>query len=482
MNWKAIKSKCPIHNTISLIDILAKIGEGSKAQYTELRYQSRHINRISIEKGELESASSISNKGVGIRTLVNGAWGFSSTNRLDREGLVACLENSFKAGKVASQGRRDGVEALAEAELAQGSFKPKINDPVENHSLEEKMELVREIEKRTRSYSNDIKSSTCTYYEIMDEKSIVTSDGANVELMDVKPEFSVSAVAGRNGDMNRGYEAVCVTGGWKDLFSRKSPEQVAEKAAKLALELLDASNPEGGTSQVILHPSLVGLICHEAIGHTVEGDLVSAGSITKDKIGQMVASPLVTLVDSGMPEMYEHSAGSIPVDDEGVKCKDSRIIVGGELRTYLVGREIAGSLGVDPCGNARAYEYGDTPVIRMRNTYIEPGESKVEEIIQETKKGYLLKGGGEGQADANAEFMFTVEEAYEVRNGEIGKLLKNVTISGRAFDVLKSVDMVGQDFEFDMGYGFCFKGQAAKVDGGGPHLRCKALVGGRTEG
>lgn len=465
-----------------MIDLLSKIGEASKAQYTELRYQSRHVIRISVEKGELEAASSVTNVGVGIRTLVNGAWGFSSTNQLDRKGLTACLHNSFKAGKVASTGRKDRIESLAEAELAHGTFEPEINDPVENHSLEEKMKLVREMERRTRSFSNDIKSSSCTYYEIMDKKVIVTSDGARVEMLDVKPEFSVSAVAGRNGIMNRGYEAVCVTGGWKDLFSKKSPEEIAEKAATLAVNLLDASNPEGGVSQVILHPSLVGLICHEAIGHTVEGDLVAAGSIAKGKIGQMVASPLVTLVDSGRPGNDEHPAGSIHVDDEGVMCKDARIIVEGKLRTYLVGREIAGSLGVDPCGNARAYEYGHTPIIRMRNTFIESGESEVEEIIQETKKGYLLKGGGEGQADANAEFMFTVGEAYEIRDGEIGKLLKNVTISGRAFDVLKSVDMVGRDFEFDMGYGFCFKGQAAKVDGGGPHLRCKALVGGKVEG
>ncbi len=464
------------------MDLLLNVGKKSDAFYTELRYQSRQVNKITIEKGELESASSSLRRGVGIRTLVSGAWGFSSTNRLEEEGLVECLKASVKAGRMASIGRKKKVESLGEASLSKGEYQPKINDPVENHSLEEKMKLVRETEKRTRGTSPEIKSSTCTYYEIIDQKTIVTSDGAEVEMLDVKPEFSVLAVAASEGRMNMGYEATCVTGGWKDLFAKKTPEDVSEKAANLAINLLHASDPEGGISQVVLDPSLVGLICHEAIGHTVEGDLVAAGSITKDKIGQTVASPLVTLVDSGTTELDEHAAGTIQVDDEGVRTKDARVIEKGELKTYLVNREMAAHLGIEPCGNARAFEHTNRPIIRMRNTYLEPGDSSLDEILEETKKGYLLKGSGEGQADANAEFMFTVGESYEIVNGEIGELLKNVTISGRAFEVLRSVDLVSREFWFDMGYGLCFKGQGAKVDGGGPYIRCETLVGGRAGG
>ena len=465
-----------------MLDLLSKVSDRSDAQYTEIRYQSRQVNRVTIEKGELETASSSLRKGVGIRTLVDGAWGFSSTNRVDADGLVQCLQASTKAGRMAGKGRRDKVKSLGDAGLSKGTYRPKVNDPVEDHSLEEKMKLVREIETRTREAAPEIKSSTCTYYEIIDQKMIVTSDGVEAEIFDVKPEFSVLAVAATEDKMNMGYEATCVTGGWKDLFAKKTPEDISEKAATLAVDLLRASDPEGGISRVILDPSLVGLICHEAIGHTVEGDLVASGSITKGKIGQTVASPLVTLVDSGSTELDEHAAGTIQVDDEGVRTKDARIIERGELRTYLVNREMAAHLDVEPCGNARAFEHTNRPIIRMRNTYLEPGDSSLEEMLEETKKGFLLKGSGEGQADANAEFMFQAGEAYEIRDGEIGRLLKNVTISGRAFDVLKSVDMVGKEFWFDMGFGLCFKGQGAKVDGGGPHIRCEALIGGRAGG
>jgi TldD protein len=115
----------------------------------------------------------------------------------------------------------------------------------------------------------------------------------------------------------------------------------------------------------------------------------------------------------------------------------------------------------------------------MRNTYIKPGKNSLDEIVGSIDKGYLLVGPENGEADANAEFMFGCGEAYEIVKGRVGRLVKNVTISGQAFDVLKSVDMVGNDFEFAMGSGACGKIQPAKVDGGGPSIKCKAMLGGR---
>lgn len=125
------------------------------------------------------------------------------------------------------------------------------------------------------------------------------------------------------------------------------------------------------------------------------------------------------------------------------------------------------------------YEYSDDPLIRMRNTYIEPGDRDLEEMISEVKEGYLLKGALGGQADVNAEFMFGVREAYSIKNGRVGELLRGVAISGQAFDVLQTVDAVGRQFHFDLGAGYCGKIQPAKVDAGGPYLRCEAIVGGR---
>jgi len=114
----------------------------------------------------------------------------------------------------------------------------------------------------------------------------------------------------------------------------------------------------------------------------------------------------------------------------------------------------------------------------MRNTYIEPRSDSLDDMIKETKHGYLVKGARNGQADANGEFMFGAQEAYLIEGGELKGLMRGASISGNAFDVLQSIDMVGSKFEYDIGTGYCGKYQPAKVDGGGPHVRCTAIIGG----
>ncbi len=314
----------------------------------------------------------------------------------------------------------------------------------------------------------------------MDEKWIVTSDGADAHIEDSKLEFIASAVAEKDGEMTVGWKGNGVTGGWSDLFSVWSPERVAEHAAGTAVDLLSAPYAPGGQATVILNPELVGILAHEAIGHTVEADFVLSGSAASGRLGQRVGSELVTLVDSGPALIGDpHAGGVVLVDDEGVPAGRTVIVDKGILRSFLHDRETAALFDVAPTGNARAWLYDDEPIIRMRNTYIEPGESELDDMIASIDDGYLLEGAGSGQADADAEFMFGVQEAREIKKGKVGRLLRGATISGGAFDVLSSIDMVGKGFEWAIGSGHCGKGQPAKVDGGGAHVRCRVVVGGR---
>ena len=185
------------------------------------------------------------------------------------------------------------------------------------------------------------------------------------------------------------------------------------------------------------------------------------------------------MCDNGASVYRPHAVGETPVDDEGVPCGRTVLIEQGVLRSYLHNRETAAHFRVAPTGNARAYTYHDEPLIRMTNTYIEPGEATLESLVAGIHDGFYLRGLGQsGQADANAEFMFGVREARRVKDGKVGDLVRGVTISGNAFDVLRSVDAVADDFRWENGAGFCGKGQPAKVDGGGPHVRCRLTIGG----
>jgi TldD protein len=454
------------------MDLMEKLIEESPAAYTEVRFHRREKNQVVLRKSELDDIVSEIYSGVGIRVLHDGAWGFSSVNAADLSSLREALHTAVKMARAASNKKKEKVN-LHDVAPVTGVFNPHIKDPLHDHDLEEKIELCIKTDKAVLSHDM-IKSSFVYYQELIDSKTIVTSDGARVVLTDSKPQFYVGAVAGSGSNVAYHLEAIGTTTGW-ELFKDHSPESMVEKATSTAIKLLSAPYPKGGKATVILDPGLVGLLSHEAVGHTMEADAALSGAITRDKVGEKVASELVTMVDSGVIQ----AGGWIPVDDEGVTCQDVVLIKNGIQKGFLHNRETAYVMDAEPTGNARAWEFDLEPIIRMRNTYVEKGDWTKEEIIEDTDEGYVLIGAGAGQADANAQFMFQVQEAYTVEHGEVGELLKSVIMTGDAFEVLKTVDAVGDTIDFDMGSGSCGKNQPAKVDGGGPWLRCHVLVGGR---
>ena len=460
-----------------LYSLISKI---SGAKYAETRYQCRIINEVNFSNGEIELIRNVSNSGCGIRVLVDGCWGFSSTSNISTDALKNSLYEAISIAKLLSGNKKKKVKGLAEVnQMARGHLKAEVKGNLENIDIEQKLKITKDTERAARNYSEKIKSASCIYREILDHKIIVNTDGAEVQLYDSKPEFTVTTIAAEGKETATTSEGIGVTGGWNDLFAKHDPLDYAILASEKAVKLLEAKyHLPGENTTIILDPGMVGLIAHEAIGHMVEADFVFSGSVVKDKIGERVASDLVTLIDSGESKTFPNGAGTIPVDDEGVRAENTLIIENGYLRSFLHNRESAFIFDTKPTGNARAYEYDDDPLIRMRNTFIEPKRDMVDDMIKETKHGYLLKGAKNGQADANGEFMFAFQEAYLIEKGEIKELMKGASVSGSAFDVLRSVDMVGKDFAYDMGTGYCGKIQPMKVDGGGPHIRCIATVGG----
>lgn len=450
------------------------ISSSGGASYVEARYQSRLSTEVNFVNGDLERIRVVENVGCGIRVLVDGCWGFSSTNDLSL--LKESLANAVSAARVLGRTKKNKVKGLAESKMVTGTFRMAADGSLSDVDIEQKVQVAREAEKAARS-NRAVKAASCTYRETLDHKAIVNSDGADVEIYDSKPEFNVSAIAKRGGQSATAHEGVGVTGGWNDLF-KKSHLEYAVMASERAAKLLEAKRATGSKATIILDPAMVGLLSHEAIGHTVEADFVLSGSVVKDKIGQQVASELVTLVDSGKSEITGNAGGTIMVDDEGVAAGRTAIIENGVLKSFLHNRESAMTFGTASTGNARAFQYSDEPLIRMRNTFIEPGSDRLADMIKETKHGYVVKGARNGQADANGEFMFGAEEVYLVQNGEVKELMRGASISGNAFEVLRSVDMVGDEFQYDIGTGYCGKYQPAKVDGGGPYIRCTAVIGG----
>jgi TldD protein len=442
----------------------------------QLRYHRRKSLRIKVENGMVKEVGSRVLAGVGARILVDGVWGFSSTADVTKDGIYRAIKDAHSAASIGKGLRETGDLAT---NPATGDFAVVENRPLAGVPAEEKIALARTVEEAARKCGDAITNTETFYSEYLDDKIIVTSNGADVAVHDPKAMFYVTVLAADGELLETGMVSCGSTGGWDELFRHYSPEEMPDQAAGIAMNNLKADVPEGGMYTAILDPSVVGLLSHEAIGHTVEADFVLAGAITKDKIGEKVASEKITLVDDPLPSFDQGGAGVLPVDDEGNKPCKATIIENGILKSYLHDAESANVFGVANTGNARAFTYKDEPLIRMRNTYIEPGENTFDEMLAATDDGVYLKRAGGGQADSNAEFMFMVGEAWKIEKGKITRPLRGVAISGQAFEVLSSADMVGNDVLLDMGSGHCGKIQPARVDGGGPHLRCTVKLGGK---
>ena len=275
------------------------------------------------------------------------------------------------------------------------------------------------------------------------------------------------------------FKALGGFGSFYDNFS--DPEKYYPEIDELYKWILDKREgiyPDAGEKTVVLGGMMGGMLAHEAVGHTVEADLVRGGSVAGPCLNKRVASELVNLVD--FAHTYNGGLAPLPVylDDEGIIAEDAVLIKDSILVGYMNDRESAAGYGMKPAGNARGWTFRDEPIIRMRNTCILPGKNTVEELIASVDDGYYLIQSGNGQADLTGEFMFGVICGYEIKNGKLGRALLDTTVSGIAFDMLKSVDMVSDEVEWSSS-GFCGKKQPMAVGMGGPHIRCKITIGGR---
>jgi TldD protein len=283
--------------------------------------------------------------------------------------------------------------------------------------------------------------------------------------------FNVLAVASKNGNVQMGYEREYSICG----FNLRHREDCGKKAADIAVALLDAAAPKGGTMHAVLDPELAGVFAHEAVGHASEGDLIFEGnSVLKGKTGKKIGNENLTIVDD--PSLYEF--GFDPVDAEGVAVGRTEIIKNGIISQFLHNRETLASVGNGVAGHARAMP-GEPPLVRMSNTFIEAGDATEQEIFEECKNGIFLIGSRGGQVDpGRGIFQFNAEYGYIIERGECTKMVRDVSLSGEILTTLHGISLCGNSRKMNPGY--CGKGgQSVPVSDGAPLvLLCDAVVGG----
>lgn len=446
------------------------------SEYTELRVQENRNLNVTMVNGNITQNHITSNSGLSARVYKNGVFGFASNPNISDETAKLVIKSA--TDNAIFLNKREGrlVEKLVSSPaVSENDFSTKKN----RVSQQVIVEFIKTVDDYIQKKCPNIISRSIVLSLLDMEKSLITSDKSIAYSMIPRTILFIVLTTQKQ---NIPIELFDVYGGFGQFEDHFSPQENIFNGLMTQYEHLmkkkDGIYAAAGFKECILDADLAGILAHEAIGHTTEADLVLAGSVASNYLNEEVSSPLITLVDYANTANGRLCPVPVYIDDEGTKAEDTIIIDKGVLKNYMHNKETADHFNTKPNGNARAYQFSDEPLIRMRNTAIVPGKSKLNDMISSIDDGYYLMKASNGQADSTSEFMFGVVLGYEIINGKIRRALRNTTISGIAFDVLKSVSMVSDDMVWSNG-GMCGKKQLIPVGMGGPAIKCKLNIGGR---
>lgn len=460
-----------------LEDILkGKKGLFETGMQSVLRGQENRERRIVIQQGNLVVNERSESSGVSAKVYKNGVSGFASmaeyTPQAAEMVLKAATENAHYLYKYAKN-RKPAFSPYTNGYVKSDRF-------IIDFEQKKLVDLCRQVDDYIVTKYPKLKSRTVIYREDTMEKVICTSDAMDGHV--AYPRCALYFVLNMESKDGQPLEHMGLVGGFghaDDNF--KDLSEVYEKIDTVYRQLCDKAEgvyAQAGVKTVILDSNVAGMIAHEAVGHTVEADLVIGGSVAGPNLGKQVASELVNIVDYASTAFGKQAPLPVYLDDEGIQAKDAVLVENGILKGYMHNRETADRFGVEPCGNARGWEFSDEPLIRMRNTVVLPGKDTLDDMIASVDDGYYLLSTGNGQADLTGEFMFGISMGYEIKNGKLGKAILDTTVSGVAFEMLKTVDMVSDKVKWEA-CGTCGKKQPMAVSMGGPAIRCQITIGGR---
>lgn len=450
------------------IDLFEKIIAKTIPQvdYIDVRAGMSNNTSILMKDGDVDEINTGISLGARIRVLKNGAWGFAYTTDLSKL-------NEITDTAIQLSNSLTGDVELSESEVIKDKVKVDVKIPFKDISIEEKKEIMKDA--NDAASIEKVNSTTVSYSDGEINEIFMNSEGSEIQTFTSKIRMALNASATDGEIIQFGHGSIGGVKGF-ELIRETDIEEFGRKIGEKAVRLLEAEAAPSGKYPVIADPQLTGVLIHEALGHAVEGDLILQNdSILKDKMGEMIASDIVNIFDDAS---LKDGFGYYPYDVEGVKTKPNQLVKDGKLVSLLNSRETASKFGMKSSGNARSI-ISDQPIVRMSNTYLQPGDSSFEELFEDVDDGIYLKGSRGGQVDTGKGiFQFNAAEGYLIKNGEITTPLRDVSLSGNILETLKNIDAIGNDFELSVG--FCGKdGQTAPVGDGGPHTRIlNALVGG----
>lgn len=441
----------------------------------ELYFEHSQSESFAFDDGRLKSASYDTTQGFGLRAVLGEMTGYAQASVLSEDAIrrAAATVRAVRAG-------HDGTIALSAAPQPTNRSLYTDANPLSAVPFETKIRLLQNIDSYARAKDPRVRQVMCSLAGEWSAVQILRADGSRAA--DIRPlvRLNVAIVA---GDGDRQETGSSGAGGRTlyDLYldSDQWQKQVDE-ALRQAIVKLGSIPAPAGEMTVVLGPGWPGVLLHEAVGHGLEGDFNrKKTSAFAGLLGERVAAPGVTVVDDGT---MENRRGSLTIDDEGTPTGRTVLIEDGILKGYLQDRMNARLMGVSPTGNGRRQSFAHTPMPRMTNTFMLPGQHDPQEIISSVKRGLYAVNFGGGQVDiTSGKYVFDASEAYLIEDGKIGPAVKGATIIGNGPSSLTRISMIGNDLKLDDGVGTCGKdGQSVPVGVGQPTLRIDAMTVGGT--
>ena len=447
---------------------------GPSIDAADLYFQHSRSESWMLEDGIVKEGSHSIEQGVGVRAMSGEKTGFAYSDEI----VLPELLTAAKSARAIAQSGNDRAAHALTARNAQSLY-PAI-DPVESIANEEKIALLREVDKFTRALDPRVTQVIVSLSATLDTVLVAAMDGTLAA--DVRPlvRMNVNVIAEQNGRRESASSGGGGRHGYRELLANGRAQAFAREAVRPALVNLESVPAPAGSMTVVLGPGWPGVLLHEAIGHGFEGDFIRKGtSAFAGRYGDRIAAKGVTVVDDGT---LANRRGSLSVDDEGTPTERTVLVEDGILKGYMQDKFNAQLMGQRSTGNGRRESFAHLPMPRMRNTYMLAGQHDPGEIIASVERGLYAINFGGGQVDiTNGKFTFSASEAYLIENGKVTRPVKGATLIGSGPEVLTRVSMIGNDLKLDEGVGVCGKeGQSVPVGVGQPTLRIDAMTVGGT--
>ncbi len=441
-------------------------------EFAEIFVEDRRSMSAVFDDGRVEELTSGRSRGAGIRVVAGETTGFAHTADLTVRGIEAAVESAAAAAR---SGESTNASVNLRNENQNHTQTKKLPSDIEKT---QKVNLLAQANEIARSQEGEIVQVSVGYGDSRRRIQVANTDGLFASDDQVRTSFSVSCVAAGDTGLQTGRESVGHTVGF-ELFDQVDVEEIARKASQRAITKLGAVPAPSGEMTVVVGPGGGGVLFHEACGHGLEADLVGkSASVFAGRKGEMVANPMVTLIDDGT---MSGEWGCYAIDDEGHPAQRNVLIEEGKLTDYMWDYLRARKEGRSSSGNGRRQSYQHLPMVRMTNTYLEAGSSSPEEIISSTDYGVYVAQLGGGQVNtATGDFVFGMTEAYLIEDGELTTPIRDGNLIGNGPQALLDIDAIANDFAMGSP-GTCGKdGQGVPVGDGTPTLRVTRLTVGGT--